>query len=266
MARPRSDIAPRIVHAAHDRFLKEGVDGASLRAIAQDAGTSIGMVYYYFPTKDDLFLAVVEETYARVLAKMSAALGPAAPVEERIGRLYRTIGELTDPEISTVRLVAREALVSSNRLARLLDRFERGHLPLIAGVLSDGLREGGIDPRVSFPVLIGVTFALGAVPQMMRRVAGDRFGVLFPPPDALAGELVRILFHGISPSDKAVAPSLDKGAAPSSDEAVAPTPDKAVAPLLDEAASPAPDEPATPSPGTDAPAVPRPRRPPRRRR
>ena len=45
MARPRSDIEPRIVHAARRRFLKEGVDGASLRTIAKDAGTSIGMVY-----------------------------------------------------------------------------------------------------------------------------------------------------------------------------------------------------------------------------
>ena len=61
MARPRSDIEPRIVHAARRRFLKEGVDGASLRTIARDAKTSIGMVYYYFPTKDDLFFAVVEE-------------------------------------------------------------------------------------------------------------------------------------------------------------------------------------------------------------
>ena len=70
MARPRSDIGPRIVHAARRRFLVEGVDGASLRAIAHDARTSIGMIYYYFPTKDDLFLAVVEEMYVTVLADM----------------------------------------------------------------------------------------------------------------------------------------------------------------------------------------------------
>src|SRR4029077_6434218 len=57
MARPRSDIQPRIVRAARERFLAEGVDGASLRTIASDAGTNVGMVFYYFPTKDDLFLA-----------------------------------------------------------------------------------------------------------------------------------------------------------------------------------------------------------------
>ena len=64
MARPRSDIQKRIVLAARTRFLADGVDGASLRHIARAARTSIGMVYYYFPTKDDLFLAVVEELLA----------------------------------------------------------------------------------------------------------------------------------------------------------------------------------------------------------
>ena len=84
MARPRSDIAPRIVAAARQRFLKQGVDGASLREIAREAGTNIGMVYYYFPTKDDLLLAVVEEIYGGMVSGIRAALSREAPLEERL--------------------------------------------------------------------------------------------------------------------------------------------------------------------------------------
>ena len=73
MARPRSDIAQRIVSAAAERFLHDGVDGASLRRIAQAAGTNLGMVYYYFPSKDDLFLAVVERHYAPLSQALIAA-------------------------------------------------------------------------------------------------------------------------------------------------------------------------------------------------
>jgi AcrR family transcriptional regulator len=71
MPRPKSDIDARIVAAARARFLVEGVDGASLRSIAQDAGTNVGMIYYYFPTKDDLFLGVVEDVYARTASARS---------------------------------------------------------------------------------------------------------------------------------------------------------------------------------------------------
>src|SRR6185436_7484979 len=119
MARPRSDIRIRIQHAARKRFLAEGVDGASLRRIAKDARTSIGMIYYYYPTKDDLFLAVVEEVYSVVLADLLSALDPALPVEERIRRLYRRIGAVTSDEVLVIRLVLREALVSSKRLDRI---------------------------------------------------------------------------------------------------------------------------------------------------
>src|SRR6185295_5828153 len=70
MARPPTDIRQRILGAARARFLAEGVDGASLREIARDAKTTIGMVSYYFPAKDDLFLAVVEEVYAVLLGDL----------------------------------------------------------------------------------------------------------------------------------------------------------------------------------------------------
>src|SRR6185503_6984924 len=103
MARPRSDIGPRVILAARDRFLKDGVDGASLRAIAQDAKTSIGMIYYYFPTKDDLFLAVVEQVYEKVLADMAKALEPDVPVRDRLIRLSTRVGQASDEEV----LVAR---------------------------------------------------------------------------------------------------------------------------------------------------------------
>ncbi|MBK8256524.1 MAG: TetR/AcrR family transcriptional regulator [Polyangiaceae bacterium] len=198
MPRPRSDIAPRIVHAARNRFLHDGVDGASLRQIADDAGTSIGMVYYYFPTKDDLFFAVVEEKYATILQKIGAAIETSTHLQDRILHLYQLVGSLSDDDLDTVRLVVREALVSSNRLSRLLDRFERGHLAMVGQVLMEGIATGEIRGDLSLPVVFGVTVAVGVIPQLVRRFAGARL-----PPGAmkeghqLPEELVSVLLTGI---------------------------------------------------------------------
>ena len=102
MARLGSGIGTRIVHAARRRFLLEGVDGASLRAIARDAKTSIGMIYYYYPAKDDLFLAVVEEIYLALLKDLESRLDRSRPVAERIRLLYERLGALSDD--ATVKL------------------------------------------------------------------------------------------------------------------------------------------------------------------
>ncbi len=198
MARPRTDIRPRIVHAARARFLAEGVDGASLRTIAADAGTSIGMVFYYFPVKDDLFLAVVEEVYGRLLEDLASALAGKAPLRDRLERVFVRLGTASDEELSVIRLVVREVLLSSERFARVFARMQRGHLALFASALAEGVQSGVLDGDIPLPLSLIATFALGGLPQLIRRAAGNRppFATL-PEPEKLASESMELLLRAI---------------------------------------------------------------------
>jgi AcrR family transcriptional regulator len=197
MARPRSNIEPRIVHAARRRFLKEGVDGASLRMIARDAKTNIGMVYYYFPTKDDLFFAVVEEIYQGILADLIRALANDVPVKQRMFRVSERVGQLSKLELSVVQLIAREVLVSSSRFDRLIARFQKGHIPIVLRTLAEGMEDGSIDARVPPAVLFLCTVAVGAIPQVMRRVLERRLPLPCIEGEAFTAQLIDVLFNGI---------------------------------------------------------------------
>lgn len=206
MARPRGNIDRRIVAAARALFLRDGVDGASLRAIARRARTNLGMVYYYFPTKDALFLAVVEDVYGRLLGEIEAAVRAHAGTEARLYALYARVAACTDDEIDVLRLVVREALVSSERRARLLERFLHGHIPVVLGLLSDGVERGEIAAR-PLPLLMMATLSLGVAPQIIRRLAADRAPFAALPSGAeLADELVRLLMEGLRPRDAAAPP------------------------------------------------------------
>jgi AcrR family transcriptional regulator len=204
MARPASDIAVRIVAAARERFLFEGVDGASLRNIAKDAGTNIGMVYYYFKTKDDLFLAVIEAVYTQLLEDMRAILGAAATPEERIGRLYQRVAAMSDDELKTVRLILREALVSSARLSRLAELFLAGHIPHVMQLLTDGIGHQQLRPDLHPVAMMGAMFSLGLMPQLARRqlaTTGLPFTQLLPPPADVAAMMFEVLMRGIGAPD-----------------------------------------------------------------
>lgn len=199
MARPRSDIRERVVHAARERFLRDGVDGASLRGVATDAKTSIGMVYYYFKTKDELFLAVLEDVYASVLADLTDALEPSRPVEERIRRLYQRVGSMSTDELTVIRLILREALVSSARLDQVLGRFQRGHVPLMLRLIADATTSGAVDPSIPPVVLLVSMMALGGAGQLLRRFIESRLP--FPPmPDTVPSwdRMLGIFLHGVS--------------------------------------------------------------------
>jgi len=206
MPRPRSDIQPRIVHAARARFLESGVDGASLRAIASDAGTNVGMVFYYFPTKDDLFLAVIEDVYVKLLDDIAAALAGDAPVRERLERVFARLGRASEDELTVVRLVLREVLLSHERFGRVFARMQRGHVAMVLSTLAEGIARGEIDASVPPPLLLLSCIGLGALPQMVRRAAGDRapFSVL-PAPEKLAHESVELLFRAIGSKKKSPA-------------------------------------------------------------
>jgi AcrR family transcriptional regulator len=176
------------------------VDGASLRGIASDAGTSIGMVYYYFATKDELFFAVVEELYKKLLEDIESAIAPDVTVPLRIERLYQRVARLSDDELLMMRLVAREALTSSSRFARLRQRFQTGHIALIARLVADGFGSGTFNPELHPMVAMLSVAGMGVVPQLVRRALDGSL----PFPGAPAGEelskqLVGILLRGIRP-------------------------------------------------------------------
>jgi len=176
----------------------DGVDGASLRNIAKDAKTSVGMVSYYFPTKDELFMAVVEEVYARILSDISRALDPTLTAQARIEKLYAAIGTLDEEELETVRLLARELLLASPRSAKIFERFASGHIPLVMQTLDDGVREGLIDGDRHPALLLLATFALGALPQLAMRLLGDQLLLAKAPRGAELGrQLADVLLHGI---------------------------------------------------------------------
>jgi AcrR family transcriptional regulator len=200
MARPRSDIGPRILAAARARFLHDGVDGASLRDIARDAGTSLGMIHYYFAAKDELFLAVVEEAYARFSADIVAIMARDGTLEERVRALCGRVAAASDAEFDILRLVVREVLVSSERRRMLMARFLRGHVPPVLGALVAARADGEIASEHPVPAAALALLAVAIFPQLLRRAIGDERAPLpLPPPAELADGLATVLFEGLRP-------------------------------------------------------------------
>src|SRR6266511_3980112 len=63
----------QILDAAERIFAREGLRGASVEAIAEEAGYTHGAIYSNFKGKEDLFLVLVEERIDARLAKVYEA-------------------------------------------------------------------------------------------------------------------------------------------------------------------------------------------------
>lgn len=55
-----ADTKERLVEAARDLFLMQGYNATGVAQILKRAGVNSGSLYYFFPTKEDLLIAVLE--------------------------------------------------------------------------------------------------------------------------------------------------------------------------------------------------------------
>jgi AcrR family transcriptional regulator len=201
VARPASDIQQRILMAARERFLTEGVDGASLRQIAKDAGTNIGMVYYYYETKDELFLAIIQDVYSKLLSDLERILRTATSAELQFAGIYQRFSQLSPEEYAVIRLLLREALVSSHRLTEVGQLFLHGHIPLLLDSISSGVQAQKLRDDTPPVLLMAASLILGIMPQLMRRMvqqAHPALDALLPTPDEIAHVMSDLLFRGIA--------------------------------------------------------------------
>ena len=72
----------RILEAGRREFLRSGFRGASLRAIAREAGVTTGAFYGYFSSKEALFNALVEPHAAALMGKFMEAQTSFAELPE----------------------------------------------------------------------------------------------------------------------------------------------------------------------------------------
>ena len=73
-----------ILDAARAAFAEDGLDGASLRAIAGRAGYTPAALYFHFPSKEALYAAVLHASLARLGAAVHAGVAPHAEPGARL--------------------------------------------------------------------------------------------------------------------------------------------------------------------------------------
>ena len=57
----KTQVRERIIHCAHRLFVSNGYSSTTTRDIAEAAGLASGTIFNYFPTKESLAMAIIEE-------------------------------------------------------------------------------------------------------------------------------------------------------------------------------------------------------------
>lgn len=73
---------------ALQKFLQHGYAGTSMKALAQELGVSAPAIYWYFPSKDDLYVSVLDAAMKDFLAHVRDSITEDEPVR-KLGQVVR---------------------------------------------------------------------------------------------------------------------------------------------------------------------------------
>jgi AcrR family transcriptional regulator len=167
-AEPRTRDADRsqkdILDAALAEFAEHGLGGARMDRIAERAGLNKRLIYYYFESKEGLFLAVLERAYEGIRGEeQRLELTQVEPIEA-IRRLIAFTWNyyIAHPEFLTLlnsenlhrarhlRQSAKVRSMHSPLVATLADVLDRGHRA--------GLFRAGVDPVQLYISIAGLSY------------------------------------------------------------------------------------------------------------
>jgi AcrR family transcriptional regulator len=141
-----------ILDVATREFADKGLAGARIDAIADATRTSKRMIYYYFGSKEGLYVAVLEEAYRRMRAIESELHLEDLPPEDALRKL---VGHTVDYQLAHpdfIRLVMTENIHRGEYLAQS-KTIRRLNVPAIEGLrrvyergVTAGVFRSGIDP------------------------------------------------------------------------------------------------------------------------
>lgn len=133
-----------ILQAAISEFVQQGLSGARVDAIAERTATSKRMIYYYFGSKEQLYLEVLTKLYGDIRSTESSLDLDSLPPMLAIRRLVEFTFDHHDSNVDFVRIVSIENIHYGEHVKQsaAIREMSRVVLTTLGATLVRGEKEG----------------------------------------------------------------------------------------------------------------------------
>jgi AcrR family transcriptional regulator len=156
-------------------MLEEGYAAVSSRRVAAKAGVTAALVHYYFPTLDDLFIAVYRRRTDRNLERLASELQGDRPLHVIWDYATDRTGTALTAEFLAL---ANHRKAIQAEIAETAERMRKIQLDALTGVLE----QYGLDSDLFSPAAVVVL--MSAIPRVI--IIEEALGINTGHPEALA--------------------------------------------------------------------------------
>lgn len=141
-----NEVREKILHAAIECFGAFGFEGTSTRAVAERAGISHTLILYHFGSKEELWIAMMENALGAYTAGVKDILdtGDDQPAAETLKRFIDKFVRLSAAQPQIHRIMTMEGNQETARLQWVIDHYLRDHFTRIRDLIKRGQAEGSV--------------------------------------------------------------------------------------------------------------------------
>jgi AcrR family transcriptional regulator len=180
----RDQTAPRasqerrrqeLVRATFELIAQHGFEGLRTRDVADLVGVNIATLHYYFPTKESLIRAVLDQAMIRFQSTLTPHGSPADQLRNHLHAVRKLL--IDEPELKAV--MAELALRSARDrsiaaiMAEMYDSWHR----TMRGLLRRAVKEGGLRPELDsdgVAALVVATLTAATLPTLSGTPRSDQ--------------------------------------------------------------------------------------------
>ena len=171
-----TEMRQRILDGAHRAMLSGGYRGTTMPAIATEAGVSVGLLYRYFESKEELYLAMCESVTRAQLDDLAVRLAEIADPRERLASAVDLFVQGLDVEHWGAIVTAGWAEADVNPALRDMLRRRCDQIRAFAAMfLREAVVRGELEPAADLDELsLAITMLLDGVIAHQAEM-GERF-------------------------------------------------------------------------------------------
>lgn len=188
----KAEVRSQIINVARKIFTRYGFRKTTMEEIAASARKGKSSIYYYFPSKEDIFKAVVEKEADELKVELDKNLhADASPLEKLKAYILFRLHHVRTLE-NFYAALNEEYLTHMDFILEIRKQFDREELEVVKEILEQGMSDG------SFQINSSEIGAI-AIATMMK---GLELPLLLSDEHKtdrgeLLDDLIRVLFYGI---------------------------------------------------------------------
>lgn len=153
---PRNERRLQLMESASSVFVARGYHAAGMDEIAEAAGVSKPVLYQHFPSKLDLYMAVLTRHVDRMVNGVRQALRSTTDNRKRVRAAVEAFFDFVDNDTQGYRLVFESDLLGD---AQVQGRVDNGVDACIDAVFDTVSQDSGLDPYRARMLAVGLVGA-----------------------------------------------------------------------------------------------------------